>query len=93
MGSAMTDPTDGLIKQMAEMAQSLDKTTRIAPIIQRNMTSPDDLLELYLSANFEQRHQMFLEIIGSQGTEGLEVLQGVYEKSFERINAGGGGEV
>lgn len=43
----------------------------------------DGLFDLYNRASFEQRHSMFIEILGTMGADGLELLGEVFTLANE----------
>lgn len=51
----------------------------------------DELVDLYLMANFEERMQMFTEILGSSGADGLELLSNVLDQAYKTVRAEDGG--
>lgn len=76
-----------LVRDMAQSGIDMqEEFTRQLPTVSGDKgLQAEDLVELYLKANFEQRHQMFIEVFGSLGADGLEMIGDVYREAQKRL--------
>lgn len=91
----MTKPKEisDRITDLAHHAMDMQDTLNASDVVQRNAISEDDLLELYVGANYEQRYKMFTEVLGSQGVDGMKALRNIYNKAHQRFATESGGAV
>jgi len=86
----MSKKEDEVTKLAREgMALQEEFGSRIREVTNTPPMDADGLVDLYTRANFEQRHSMFLEILGSQGADGLELLGDVFGLANERFRGEG----
>jgi len=62
---------------------------RIREVVGAPTLDAEGLYNLYTRANFEQRHAMFVEVLGSQGADGLELLGDVFRLANEQFRGEG----
>lgn len=74
-----------MVTEMAKAGLAIQEMfgEQINEVTQAPVMTSDDLADLYLQANFEQRYQMFTEILSSQGADGLQLLGDVFRKAQE----------
>lgn len=67
------------------MALQEEFGSRIREVTNAPILDAEGLVDLYIRANFEQRRGMFIEVLGAQGADGLELLGDVFRLANERF--------
>jgi len=78
------------VTQLAREGMALQEEfgRRIREVVGAPTLDAEGLYGLYNNANFEQRHAMFKEVLGAQGSDGLELLGEVFRLASERWGGG-----
>lgn len=78
---------EDLIQQMSKEGFAMQRRQReaIRTVTGEPEMDSDELTDLYLRANFEQRLQMFTQIYSDNEVGGLRMIGEIWQKASERL--------